>query len=126
MEERKRGGEPEIYLDPEFSVLTHGMNPPLSEDDAQRFEEDDRAQQEEWERYGFPDEQFDEDEEEEPSNPFTVGSRRAQRQVRLGEIERKHRAAREARREARRSNKPPRIPAMRGTHKRVGIKRGDN
>jgi len=120
MEERGMGGGESSRL----HVPTHGMNPPLSEVDAQRFEEDDMEEQQQWERHGSPDEQFDE--EEEPSNPFTVGSRAAQRQVRLGEIEREHRAARKARQEARRSNKPPRIPAMRGTHKRVGIKRGDN
>ena len=107
-EERGMGGGESSRL----HVPTHGMNPPLSEDDAQRFEEDDRAQQEEWERYGFPDEQFDE--EEEPSNPFTVGSRAARRQVRLDEIDAQHRAAKEARRLARRSNRPPRIPVRRG------------
>lgn len=119
-EQRARGG----IGDTRLHVPTHGMNPPLSELDAQRFEEDDMAQQEEWERYGFPDEQFDE--EEEPSNPFTVGSRAARRQLRLNEIDAEQRAAKKERQEARRSNKPPRIPAMRGTHKRVGIKRGDN
>ena len=115
MEERGMGGGESSRL----HVPTHGMNPPLSEDDAQRFEEDDRAQQEEWERYGFPDEHFDDPdehlhEEEEPSNPFTVGSRRAQRQVRLGEIDAQPRAAKEARKLARRSNRPPRIPVRRG------------
>ena len=121
MEERAMGGVGESSR---LHVPTHGMNPPLSEVDAQRFEEDDMAEQQQWERYGFPDEQID-DEEEEPSNPFTVGSRAAWRQMRLGEIDAKQRDAKEARKLARRSNKPPRIPAMRGRDKRVGIKRGD-
>ena len=108
MEERGMGGGESSRL----HVPTHGMNPPLSEVDAQRFEEDDMEEQQQWERHGFPDEQFDE--EEEPSNPFTVGSRAARRQVRLGEIDAEQRAARQARKLARRSSAPPRIPVRRG------------